>query len=137
MRSSALAQRVVCVLLTCLLGVVASVSAQLRLPYDPRDGVVKIICSGEAGAEDIGAGIAVGFDPEERLVMIVTAAHVIRGAESVEVVFFNKRWVKYPAEVFDIVLHDLDIAMLTVRLDKSVSLLENAIRHLAMPEERS
>jgi len=77
-----------------------------------KRGVVKIIAHKSQNVKDTGAGIVVGI--EKNIALILTAHHVVEGAKTIEVVFFDKQFSKFHAMRFEKYDEDLDIAVITV-----------------------
>ena len=77
-----------------------------------KRGVVKIIAHKSQNVKDTGAGIIVGI--EKNIALILTAHHVVEGAKTIEVVFFDKQFSKFHARRFEKYDEDLDIAVITV-----------------------
>lgn len=77
-----------------------------------KRGVVKIIAHKPANVRDTGAGIVAGI--EKNIVLIVTAHHVVEGAQKIEVMFFDKQFEKFHGRLFERYDEDLDIAVISV-----------------------
>jgi S1-C subfamily serine protease len=106
----------------CLLAATAA-TAQTERRDELRRGVVKLVATSEDYMEETGSGVAVGSD--ERVVLILTAAHVVAGADTVEVTFYDKPYVKYPARIYERRHDDLDIAVVIAELGDDASLVDS------------
>ena len=91
------------------------------LPEEPpvnyevlKRGVVKIIAQKPRNAPDTGAGIVVGID--KNIALILTAYHVVKDTQRIEVVFIDKQWEKFNGRLFEKYDTDLDLAVITVDL---------------------
>ncbi len=77
-----------------------------------KRGVVKIIAHKSGKVKDTGAGIVASL--EKNIVLVLTAHHVVEGAQTIEVVFFDKQYEKFQGRRFEKYDEDLDIAVITV-----------------------
>jgi hypothetical protein len=102
------------------------VTAQVDYTERKR-GVVKVIAHKPDNVTDTGAGIVVGL--EEQIVFIVTAHHVIKDASKIEIVFFDKQYVEFPARPFRRYHEDLDIGMVLVESTEGRTLPSNLPRY--------
>ena len=79
-----------------------------------KHGVVRVLSHTQAGIAKTGTGFIVKIDAD--VVYIVTATHVVQGAEKIEVEFFAKRDALVPAKVGNMEDDSLrGIAFLVVR----------------------
>jgi len=106
----------------CLSSATAA-TAQTEKRDELRRGVVKLVATSEDSMEETGAGIAIGSD--EGVVLILTAAHVVADAVNVEVTFYDKPYVKYPARAYERRHDDLDIAVVIAELGDDTSLIDS------------
>ena len=97
----------------CLLTATAA-TAQAEKRENLRRGVVKLVATSADFMEETGSGVAIGSD--QGIVLILTAAHVVADAETVEVTFYDKPYVKYPARAYERRHDDLDIAVVIAEL---------------------
>lgn len=103
--------------------VTAAAFGQTHRRDELRRGVVKLVATSEDLMEETGSGVAIGSD--EGIVLILTAAHVVAGADTVEVTFYDKPYVKYPARAYERRHDDLDIAVVIAELGDDTSLIES------------
>lgn len=84
-----------------------------RVEYDVlKRGVVMIIAHKPGEVKDTGAGIVASV--EKNIVLVLTAHHVVEGAQTIEVVFFDKQFERFQGRRFEKYDEDLDIAVITV-----------------------
>jgi serine protease Do len=84
-------------------------------PFDNKilkRGVVKIITQNPKNGPGTGAGIVIGID--KNIAFILTAHHVIKDTQRIEIVFIDKQWEKFNGRPFEKYHEDLDLAVITV-----------------------